>query len=213
MQRPAKPSTPVRFRPQPPSSSPLASPPGERPETRPRHPCYGRPTKAAPSAPANGSHLVRALFCLPLARRDRPLPSWPRDLEQHRRWRVAPDGRQPWVASRPRAVHDLDRRAVHRPAAVGRAGSADRDQARRQRRPGSAITDHLVGIAPGSQRPPHPARVVKSVDTRDLKSLAARHAGSSPAPGTIAKQRPTGALPAQPPAVDPNLSPRTAAAR
>jgi hypothetical protein len=29
------------------------------------------------------------------------------------------------------------------------------------------------------------ARVAKSVDARDLKSLAARHAGSSPAPGTI----------------------------
>ena len=29
------------------------------------------------------------------------------------------------------------------------------------------------------------ARVVKSVDTRDLKSLAARRAGSSPAPGTM----------------------------
>ena len=30
------------------------------------------------------------------------------------------------------------------------------------------------------------ARVVKLVDTRDLKSLGAIHAGSTPAPGTIA---------------------------
>ena len=33
-----------------------------------------------------------------------------------------------------------------------------------------------------------PARVVKLVDTRDLKSLGLGHAGSSPAPGTIRKQ-------------------------
>ena len=33
--------------------------------------------------------------------------------------------------------------------------------------------------------PPFCARVVELVDTRDLKSLAEKRAGSSPAPGTI----------------------------
>ena len=39
-----------------------------------------------------------------------------------------------------------------------------------------------AGVASGV--PDVTARVAKSVDARDLKSLAARHAGSSPAPGT-----------------------------
>ena len=37
--------------------------------------------------------------------------------------------------------------------------------------------------------PPFCARVVELVDTRDLKSLAEKRAGSSPAPGTIYLQR------------------------